>query len=99
VFVNLIHFPPIKPGKEAAFLEWFDESNRRFSVFPGFIRRVLLRSLKTGAYIGLVEYDSKETFMAMHHSPAQAELRALARAIFEGDPDPTFHETVRGTEQ
>ncbi|MGY6272118.1 antibiotic biosynthesis monooxygenase family protein [Achromobacter denitrificans] len=96
MFVNLIYFPDIKEGKERAFLDWFDESNRRFSRFPGFVRRTLLKPQGTGQYVGLVEHASKNTFLAMHHSPVQADLRTQARDIFDGEPDPKFYEIVRG---
>lgn len=96
VFVNLIYFPEIKKGKEEAFLAWFDESNRRLSSFPGFVRRTLLEPVSAGQYVGLIEHASKKTFMDMHHSPTQAELRMLGRSIFDGEPDPQFYEIVRG---
>ena len=65
VFVNLIEFPALKEGKEEEFREWFEWSNVVYAAFDGFISRRLLRS-KEGAYVGLVEHESEETFMAMH---------------------------------
>jgi len=43
MFVNIIHFPPIKPDKDAEFREWFAWSNQEYARHPGFISRKLLR--------------------------------------------------------
>jgi hypothetical protein len=44
----------------------------------------------------VVEHDSHETFMAMHTSATQAELRQRADSPFEGNPKPTFYDVVIG---
>ena len=45
MFVNIIHFPPVKPGKDAEFREWFAWSNEKYTQYKGFIRRRLLKTL------------------------------------------------------
>lgn len=42
-FVNLVDFPPIRPGKEAEFLEWFRWTNELYAKHKGFISRTLLK--------------------------------------------------------
>ncbi len=93
MFINFVEFPPIKEGKEQDFKDWFKESNTIFSTFDGFVSRRLLVSAK-GSYAGLVEHQSKETFMKMHTSTEQAELHAKAAPMFDGEPKPGFFEVV-----
>ena len=35
MFVNIIHFPPVKPGKDAEFREWFAWSNELYAQHQG----------------------------------------------------------------
>ena len=94
MLVNIVEFPPIKDGKDAQFRQWFADSNRAYAKHPGFIRRILLRPREGGNYAALVEHESLETFMAMHTSPTQAELRKRVGALLEGNPKPTFYDVV-----
>lgn len=94
MFVNIVHFPKIKEGKDAEFRQWFAESNRAYATHPGFIRRMLLRPLEGGNYVSVVEHESHDTFMAMHTSPTQAKLRQRVQPLFEGNPQPAFYEVV-----
>ncbi len=96
MFVNIVQFPKIKDGKDAEFRQWFEDSNRAYASHPGFIRRILLRSREGGNYAAVVEHESHETFMAMHTSATQAELRQRSAPLFEGDPKPTFYDVVIG---
>ncbi|HET7091064.1 MAG TPA: antibiotic biosynthesis monooxygenase [Anaerolineae bacterium] len=96
MFVNIIHFPPIKAGKDAEFREWFAWSNEEYAKHKGFIHRWLLRSREGGNYVGLVEHESYETFMAMHTSSTQAEAGERVKPMFDGDPTPQFYEVVLG---
>ncbi len=93
MFINFVEFPPITEGKEQDFKDWFKESNAIFSKFDGFVSRRLLVS-STGAYAGLVEHQSKETFLKMHNSKEQAELNTKAATMFNGEPKPGFYEVV-----
>lgn len=93
MFINFVEFPPIKEGKEQEFKNWFKESNVIFSKFDGFVSRRLLVSAR-GSYSGLVEHQSKDTFMKMHTSKEQAELRAKAATMFDGEPKPSFYEVI-----
>lgn len=94
MFVNIIHFPPIKPGKDAEFQAWFAWSNEQYARHKGFISRKLLKPREGGNYVGEVEHESYETFMAMHISPTQAEAHKRVESLFDGGPSPTFYEVV-----
>jgi len=84
MFVNIVRFPKIRQGKDQAFREWFVWSNERYAKHKGFVRE----------YVGLVEHDSRDTFMAMHTSPTQAEAHERVEPLFDGGPGAEFFETV-----
>lgn len=94
MFVNIIQFPPIKTGKDDEFRQWFIDSNAEYAKHKGFISRRLLKSRQSGKYVGLVEHETYETFMTMHKSPTQAELRKRSLDLFDGDPTPDFLDMV-----
>lgn len=73
--MNLIHFPPLKAGKDEEFREWFRHSSEIFSAHQGFISRRLLKTSEgAGQYAAVVEHESKETFLAMHLSDERQML-------------------------
>jgi heme-degrading monooxygenase HmoA len=94
MFVNIVQFPKIKDGRDAEFRQWFADSNRAYAAHPGFIRRILLRPRDDGDYVAVVEHESHETFMAMHTSSTQADLRQRVLPLLEGNPDPKFYDVV-----
>lgn len=95
MFVNLVNFPPVRTGKEADFLEWFRWSNELYAGHKGFISRTLLRLMDgRPAYAAIVEHESKETFMAMHHSQDREEAFKRVEPLFDGRPTPHFYEVV-----
>ena len=94
MFVNIIHFPPVKAGQDAAFQEWFAWSNRAYATHPGFISRRLLKLREGGNYAAIVEHESYATFMAMHTSPTQAEASERVKPLLDGSPTPEFYEVV-----
>ncbi|MDD4197581.1 MAG: antibiotic biosynthesis monooxygenase [Syntrophorhabdaceae bacterium] len=96
MFIVFINFPPIKPGKESDFKEWFAQSNKDFAPFNGFIRRRLLKPEQGGNYSAIVEFESREAFMAMHTSPAHDEAGKKVVPLLEGSPAPHFYEVVIG---
>ncbi len=96
MFVNIVHFPPLKPGMDEEFRQWFAKSNEEFAKHPGFIRRVLLKPRKGGNYAAIVEHESFATFEAMHTSPTQAEASRRVQPLFDGEPKPEFYEVVMG---
>ena len=96
MFVNIIHFPPIKAGKDAEFRAWFAWSNEAYARHKGFIHRRLLAPREGGNYAAIVEHESYETFLAMHTSPTQAEARERVEPLLEGNPTPEFYEVVMG---
>jgi heme-degrading monooxygenase HmoA len=96
MFIVIISFPPIKPGREGEFEEWFASSNQEFSKFKGFIRRRLLKPTEGGNYAAIVEFENREAFQAMHTSPAHDEAGVLVKPLFDGRPTPHFFEVVIG---
>ncbi|MBW6463241.1 MAG: antibiotic biosynthesis monooxygenase [Firmicutes bacterium] len=94
MFINIINFPPVKAGKDDAFQNWFSWSNEQYSTHKGFISRKLLKPREGGNYVGVVEHETYDTFMAMHTSSTQAEARKRVGLLLEGNPVPHFHELV-----
>lgn len=95
MFVNIVQFPPIAPGREADFEEWFAWSNALYAPFEGFVSRRLLKASEAdGTYVGIVEHESRETFMAMHTSDTRERARARVGELFLGSPTPRFYEVV-----
>jgi quercetin dioxygenase-like cupin family protein/heme-degrading monooxygenase HmoA len=92
VFVNLIDFAPLKPGKEEAFKEWFRHSSEVFAKHPGFISRTLLGPIEGGSrYAAIVEHESKETFMDMHLSDDREQLFHEVEPLILGESKPHFY--------
>ena len=94
MFINIIHFPPIKEGKDAEFRQWFIWSNEEYSRHEGFISRRLLLPREGGNYAAVVEHESYDTFMAMHTSPTQAEANRWVKPLLDGSPTPQFYEVI-----
>ena len=94
MFVNIIHFPPIRAGQDAAFREWFAWSNREYARHAGFISRRLLKPRAGGNYAAIVEHESYDTFMAMHTSSTQAAAAERVQPLLDGSPTPEFYEVV-----
>lgn len=96
MFVALISFPPIKAGKDAEFREWFASTNEEFSRSEGFIGRRLLKPIEEGNYAAIVEFESQDTFKAMHGSPAHDKAVERVIPLFDGNPTPHFYHQVIG---
>ena len=96
MFIVIISLPPIKPGKDEEFREWFASSNKEFANYKGFIHRRLLKPLKGGNYAAIVEHESLETFMAMHNSPEHGEADKRVAPLFDGNKTPQFYEVIVG---
>ena len=96
MFINLIVFPAVKEGQDAAFREWFVWSNEQYAKHKGFIRRRLLKSRRGENYAAIVEHETYDTFMAMHTSSTQAEAKKRVTPLLDGDPTPRFYEVVLG---
>ncbi|MSM39089.1 MAG: antibiotic biosynthesis monooxygenase [Geobacter sp.] len=96
MFVVIINFPPIKEGKDAAFREWFADTNKEFGNFKGFIGRRLLKPMESGNYAAIVEHESRESFMVMHESPAHIEAGKRVGLLFDGSASPKFYEVIIG---
>ena len=96
MFVVIIVFPPIKAGKEAEFLNWFDSSNRVFSQSSGFLTRRLLKPVEGGTFAAIVEFETQAAFEAMHSSPAHEKAGEEVMPLFDGKPTPTFYEVIAG---
>ena len=97
MFTVIITFPAIKEGQDTAFREWFEWSNTEFVNHQGFIQRLLLKPVQgEGNYVAIVEHESRETFMAMHTSPAHEEAGRRVASLLDGHPTPQFYEVVIG---
>jgi heme-degrading monooxygenase HmoA len=96
MFIVIISLPPIKPGKDEEFREWFASSNKEFANYKGFIHRRLLNPLKGGNYVAIVEHESRETFMSMHNSPEHGEADKRVEPLFDGTKTPQFYEVIVG---
>ncbi len=91
MFINIINFPPVKAGKDDEFQDWFSWSNEQYATHKGYISRKLLKPREGGNYVGVVEHESYDTFMAMHTSSTQAEARKRVVPLLEGNPVPHFY--------
>ncbi len=96
MFVVLISFPAIKAGKDAEFRQWFAKSNETFSHYEGFIRRRLVKPIKEGNHVAIVEFENQEAFDAMHGSPDHDIAGEHARPLFDWTPTPRFYEVLIG---
>jgi heme-degrading monooxygenase HmoA len=97
MFIVIINFPAIKVDKDTEFREWFEWSNTEFVKHEGFIKRLLLKPMQSGGnYVAIVEHESRETFMAMHTSPAHEEAGRRVASLLDGHPVPLFYEVVTG---
>jgi len=75
----------LKDGAESDFKNWFSESNKVLSKFPGFVSRRFLKS-SDGTYRIVVEHESKETFIKMHQSPEHEKLHPEGHSFMSADP-------------
>ena len=96
MYVVIIDFPGIKPGRDTEFQEWFSWSNKEFAKHKGFIKRILLKPIKGGNYVAIVEHESQKTFMAMHSSLEHAEAGKRVAPLFDGSPNPRFYKAIIG---
>ena len=94
MIVAIIHFPPVKAGKEQEFLEWFDWSNREFAKLKGFIERKLLKPQAGGRYAAILELESQDDFLAMGASDAHAEAGKKVLPLLDGRPSPDLYDVV-----
>ena len=75
----------LKECAEDDFKNWFSESNKVLSNFPGFVSRRFLKS-NDGSYRIIVEHESKETFIKMHQSPEHEKLHPKGHSFMSADP-------------
>ena len=75
----------LKDGAEEDFKNWFSESNKVLSGFPGFISRRFLKA-HDGSLRIIVEHESKETFIKMHNSPEHEKLHPTGHSFMSSDP-------------
>ena len=94
MFVVIINFPPIKEGKDTEFQEWFAQTNKKFANYEGLIGRRLLKPIKGGNYVAIVEHESHETFMAMHDSSDHTEAAKGLGPLFGDHPSPQFYQVI-----
>ncbi len=75
----------LKEGAEEDFKNWFSESNKVLSGFPGFVSRRFLKS-PDGSYRIIVEHESKDTFIKMHQSPEHEKIHPKGHSFMSSDP-------------
>jgi heme-degrading monooxygenase HmoA len=96
MFVVIVQFPPVREGKDGAFREWFTWSNGEFAKTEGFVGRKLLKPEQGGNYVSIVEYESRQAFVAMQGNPVHAEAGKRVSPLLDGGPVPQFFEVVIG---
>jgi heme-degrading monooxygenase HmoA len=96
MYVAIINFPPVKPGKDAEFREWFEWANREFAGFKGFVRRRLLAPEKGGNYAAFVEFEDRDAYSAIQTSPTHGEAGRRVAPLLDGNPAPNFYEVMAG---
>lgn len=95
MFVNIVEFPAVRPGKDKEFREWFAWSNGILETANGFIsRRLLAPATGKGNYVAIVEHESEETFKAMHASEAREGIAKRVESLLEGARIPRFYQVV-----
>jgi heme-degrading monooxygenase HmoA len=94
--IAIITFPPIKPGKDGEFIEWFTGTNIEFAGHKGLIRRRLLKPLDGGNYSVMVEHESFETFIAGVNNPEHEKAGRQMASFFDGDQTPLLYEVLVG---
>jgi len=63
--------------------------------FDGFISRKLLKPTSgKGSYVGIVEHETEETFMAMHTSDEHRKAWAKVEPLLKGSPTPHFYKVL-----
>ncbi len=97
MFINIMEFPPVLEGRDQEFRDWFAASNEAYARFPGFVSRRLMKARdEGGGYVVLIEHESHETFMRMHHSPERDQAWKKALPLLAGKPKPRFYEVIGG---
>ena len=96
MFIVIVNFPPIQPGKDAEFREWFAQTNEEFGKHDGFISRRLLKPINGGNYAAVVEHESHETFMKMHGTPAHAKASERVAPFLDGSRTRQFYDVIVG---
>jgi len=101
MFINVVEFPAIEPGKEDEFEKWFAWTNEVFGKFPGFIRRRLLKPIRgADRYAAIVEHESEATFMTMHNSGERQTAWERVHPLFaDASPTPRFYEVIVSSER
>ena len=83
----------LKDGTEEDFKQWFSESNKVLSNFPGFVSRKFLKS-SDGTYRIVVEHESKDTFIKMHNSPEHEKLHPEGHSFMSEPPQRKTYEVA-----
>lgn len=94
MIIAIIHFPPIKTGKDNEFVEWFEWSNSEFAKLSGFIGRKLLKPKAGGNYVAVMELESHEDFVALGTTDTHAEAGKRVLPLLDGRPSPELYGVV-----
>ena len=83
----------LKEGADDDFRQWFAESNKALSGFPGFVSRRLMSRADggkgvggAGAYRIVVEHESRDTFIRMHQSPEHQKIHPKGHSFMSAEP-------------
>ncbi len=96
MFVVVIDYPPVKPGKDEEFREWFVWTNKEFRQFKGFISRRLLKPEGEGNYAAVVEFESREALAAIQANPIHDEAAKRVTPLLDGNPALRFYDLLIG---
>lgn len=93
MIIVIARFPTINTEHDKDFVKWFEWSNYLLKKTPGLISRRLLLG-KNGKYIAVVEFDSMNSFIAMHQSGKHKLIHEKAASIFTGNPIPEIYDVI-----
>lgn len=93
MIIVIARFPIINAERVKDFVKWFEWSNHLLQKIPGLISRRLLLA-KNGNYVAIVEFDSMNSFVAMHQTDIHKNIHETAATIFIGKPLPEIYEVI-----
>lgn len=94
MIIGIVQFPPIKPGKEKDFLDWFSWSNSQFRQQKGFISRRLIKNIGDASYVALLEFAGQEDLKRVSAQPFHAESAQRLTEILAAMPHPVLYEDI-----
>jgi heme-degrading monooxygenase HmoA len=93
MIIVIAKFPTINAGRDKDFIKWFEWSNYLLKKTPGLISRRLLHC-KNGKFVAVVEFDSMNSFIALHQNDTHKKIHERTATIFNGNPIPEIYELI-----